>query len=197
MYELITDKNNLTYGTISGNETIVFIKPGLGGSIYGYENKYLQIAENLNKKFHCTVIVSPHDKNTEFDTEMEFIKDYTAQNNIFDYQIYYFGYSNGALIGMCEAYKYAEIKRLLLINAPLCMNPHKTIEGVKHFAGEKMILLYGEKDQSFHFVKLFSELSNEKVKFEIIPEADHNFTDKLELFMSLPEKYLFSLLESD
>lgn len=191
MYELITGKNNLTYGTILGNETIVFIKPGLGGSIYGYENKYLQIAENLNKKFNCTVISSPNDKKIDFASEMEFIKEYAAMNCIENYQIYYFGHSNGALIGMCEASKYAEIKRLLLINAPLCMNPHKTIEGIKKFAGEKMVLVFGEKDQSFHFVKLFSELSNEKIRFEIIPEADHNFTNKLELFKSLPEKYFF------
>ena len=80
-----------------------------------------------------------------------------------------------------------------MINAPLCINPQKTIDGIKMFAGEKMVLVFGDKDPSFHFVKLFSELSNEKVRFEIIPEADHNFKNKLELFMSLPEKYLFTL----
>ena len=193
MYELITGKNNLTYGTILGNETIVFIKPGLGGSIYGYENKYLRISEKLNETFNCTVIVSPNEKKVDFDTEMDFIKDYATQNNLGEYQIYYFGHSNGALIGMCEAYKYAEIKRLLLINSPLCMNPHKIIEGIKMFNGEKMIMLFGDKDPSFHFVKQFSELSNGKVIFEIISGADHYFTNKLELFMSLPEKYFFTL----
>ena len=193
MYELITGKNNLTYGTICGNEIIVFIKAGLGGSIYGYENKYLQIAESLNKIFKCTVITSPNDKKIDFNSEMEFIKEYAVQHSIMNYEIYYFGHSNGALIGLWEAYNYAEIKRLLLINAPLCMNPHKTIEGIKKFSGEKMILLYGDKDQSIHFVEQFSELSNEKVRFEIIKDADHYFSNKLELFMSLPNKYLFSL----
>lgn len=193
MYELVIGKNNHTYGIIRGNETIVFIKPGLGGSIYGYENKYFRISEKLNDTFNCTVIVSPNEKKVDFDTEMEFIKEYVIHNNLADYQIYYFGHSNGALIGMCNAYKYSQIKRLLLINAPLCINPQKTIDGIKMFAGEKMVLVFGDKDPSFHFVKLFSELSNEKVRFEIIPEADHNFKNKLELFMSLPEKYLFTL----
>lgn len=193
MYELVIGKNNHTYGIIRGNETIVFIKPGLGGSIYGYENKYFRISEKLNDTFNCTVIVSPNEKKVDFDTEMEFIKEYVTHNNLADYQIYYFGHSNGALIGMCNAYKYSQIKRLLLINAPLCINPQKTIDGIKMFAGEKMVLVFGDKDSSFHFVKLFSELSNEKVRFEIIPEADHNFKNKLELFMSLPEKYLFTL----
>ena len=193
MYELVIGKNNNTYGIIRGNETIVFIKPGLGGSIYGYENKYFRISEKLNDTFNCTVIVSPNEKKVDFETEMEFIKEYVTHNNLADYQIYYFGHSNGALIGMCNAYKYSQIKRLLLINAPLCINPQKTIDGIKMFAGEKMVLVFGDKDPSFHFVKLFSELSNEKVRFEIIPEADHNFKNKLELFMSLPEKYLFTL----
>jgi len=193
MCELITGKNNLTYGIIFGNEIIVFIKTGIGGSIYGYENKYLKISESLNNKFKCTIISSPNDKKVDFKTEMDFIKEYAVLNNLSDCQIYYIGHSNGALIGMCEAYKYAEIKRLLLINPPLCMNPHKTIEGIKNFAGEKMNLVFGDKDQSFHYVKQFSELSNDKVRFEIIPDADHYFTNKLELFMSLPEKYLFSL----
>lgn len=193
MYELITGKNNLTYGTIPGNEIIVFIKTGLGGSIYGYEDKYLKIAESLNYKFNCTVIVSPNEKRIDLNTEMDFVKEYAFQNNLEDYKVYYFGHSNGALIGMCEAYKYPKIERLLLINAPLCMNPHKTIEGIKNFSGEKMFLLFGDKDPSFHFVKLFSELSNEKVIFEIIQDADHYFTNKLEHFMELPEKYLFSL----
>ena len=193
MYELVIGKNNHTYGIIRGNETIVFIKPGLGGSIYGYENKYFRISEKLNDTFNCTVIVSPNEKKVDFETEMEFIKEYVTHNNLADYQIYYFGHSNGALIGMCNAYKYSQIKRLLLINAPLCINPQKTIDGIKMFAGEKMVLVFGDKDPSFHFVKLFSELSNEKVRFEIIPEADHNFKNKLELFMSLPEKYLFTL----
>lgn len=193
MYELVIGKNNHTYGIIRGNETIVFIKPGLGGSIYGYENKYFRISEKLNDTFNCTVIVSPNEKKVDFETEMEFIKEYVTHNNLADYQIYYFGHSNGALIGMCNAYKYSQIKRLLLINAPLCINPQKTIDGIKMFAGEKMVLVFGDKDPSFHFVKLFSELSNEKVRFEIILEADHNFKNKLELFMSLPEKYLFTL----
>ena len=57
MYELITANNGLTYGVISGNESFVFIKPGLSGSIYGYENKYLKIAERLNEKYGCNIIV--------------------------------------------------------------------------------------------------------------------------------------------
>ena len=40
----------IEYGIIDGNNTIVFIKAGLEGSCYGYENKYVRIGRVLNKK---------------------------------------------------------------------------------------------------------------------------------------------------
>ena len=48
----------IDYGIIKGNGTIVFIKAGQDGSMYGYQNKYLKIADNINKKFGYTVICS-------------------------------------------------------------------------------------------------------------------------------------------
>ena len=40
----------IEYGIIDGNNTIVFIKAGLEGSCYGYENKYARIGRALNEK---------------------------------------------------------------------------------------------------------------------------------------------------
>lgn len=197
MYELITTNNGLTYGVIHGNTTIVFIKPGLSGSIYGYENKYLKIAERLNQKFGCTVIASPNEKKTDFGAEMDFLDEYAEQHKIENFQVFYFGFSNGALIGMSEAYKYAKIKRLLLVNAPLCINIVKSIDGIRKFIGKKMTLLFGSKDPSYDLAKMFTELESEKVAVKIVPDADHNFTGALDLFISLPEKYLFGQTEKD
>ena len=197
MYELLTANNGLTYGVICGNETFVFIKPGLSGSIYGYENKYLKIAERLNQKYSCTIIASPNENKTNFSAEMDFLNEYAVQHNLQNFQIYYFGFSNGALIGMSEAFKYPRIKRLLLINAPLCINMLKSIEGIRKFTGEKMTLLFGSKDPSYDLAKMFTELESEKVAVKIVPDADHNFTGALDLFISLPEKYLFGQTEKD
>ena len=169
MYELINAGNGLTYGVIHGSSTVVFVKPGLSGSIYGYENKYLKIAELLNQKYGCTVIVSPNDKKTDFSGEMDFLKEYAAQHKIENYQVYYFGFSNGALIGMSEAHKYSEIKRVLLVNAPLCINIVKSIDGIRKFSGEKMTLLFGSNDPSYDLAKMFTELESEKVHIEILP----------------------------
>ena len=48
----------IEYGIVEGNNTIVFIKAGQNGSLYGYQNKYVRMANNLNKKYGCSVICS-------------------------------------------------------------------------------------------------------------------------------------------
>ena len=39
-----------TAGYIHGSNKVLFIKTGQGGSIYGYENKYLDLAIEVNEK---------------------------------------------------------------------------------------------------------------------------------------------------
>ena len=45
----------IDYGIVKGNETIVFIKAGQDGSMYGYQNKYLKIARGRKKKIRFFV----------------------------------------------------------------------------------------------------------------------------------------------
>ena len=60
----------IDYGIINGkyrnpsSHIVVFIKAGLTGSIYGYENKYLQMSENLNRRFGVTVFVASNPEET-------------------------------------------------------------------------------------------------------------------------------------
>ncbi len=52
------DNEEVNYGIIEGNNTVLFIKAGQDGSMYGYQNKYLTIANNINKNYGYTVICS-------------------------------------------------------------------------------------------------------------------------------------------
>ena len=105
----------IEYGIIDGNNTIVFIKAGLEGSCYGYENKYVRIGRSLNEKHGCSIIASsnPLGYKTDFAAEMDFIKDYAKKQNLDDYQVYFFGHSNGAALGIINAYQFAEIKKCM------------------------------------------------------------------------------------
>ena len=95
----LNDTTVIDYGIMNGNSTIVFIKPGLDGSLYGYENKYVRMAKRINKKYGCSVICSsnPSDEMNPLDNAFEVIEEYAKKFS--DYKVYYLGYSNGALIG--------------------------------------------------------------------------------------------------
>lgn len=187
------DNIEIEHGIIFGDNTIVFIKVGLQGSIYGYENKYLKIAKNLHAKHGCTVIVSsnPNGYQDDFDNEMKSIKAYADYQKFESYQIYYMGCSNGASLGIINAHKYPEIKKLVCINGPLMIDTHLLISGIKNFSGEKMNLVYGSKDPSINMIKLFAQLETDKIQITKVTGADHHFTGCLNLFQSLPGFYFF------
>ena len=128
---------------------------------------------------------------TDFTCEMNLIRDFTKQQNMKDFQVYFVGHSNGAALGIINACQFPEIKKLVCINAPLMMNPQLLIQGIKEFSGEKMSLVYGSKDASFNMVKLYSELESDKIDFVNIHGADHNFAGCLDLFIELPCVLLF------
>lgn len=182
------------YGIVRGTETIVFIKAGQDGSMYGYQNKYLKIADSINKKYGYSVICSsnPFDGINPLDNAMEVIEDYCQEQKIKDYTIYYMGHSNGALIGAWFGVNYSKIKRMLLVNAPLMYNWHKTKEGIQNFSGERIVLVYGSLDQSYQYTRLIEPLTNDKIKLKIIEGQDHHFSRDTFDFKSLPEKFLLN-----
>lgn len=184
----------IDYGIVKGNETIVFIKAGQDGSMYGYQNKYLKIADSINNKYGYTVICSsnPFDGTNPLDNAMKVIDDYCIEEDIKDYKIYYMGHSNGALIGAWFGANYPRIKRMLLVNGPLMYNWHKTKEGILNFSGERIVLVYGSLDQSIQYTGLIEPLLNEKVKLEIIEGQDHHFSKDTFDFKTLPEKFLIN-----
>ena len=190
---LIQNGKEIEYGIIDGNNTIVYIKAGMEGSCYGYENKYVRIGRLLNEKHGCSIISSsnPLGLHTDFTAEMDFVRNYTKQQNMENFQVYFVGHSNGAALGIINAWEFSEIKKLVCINAPLMMNPHLLIQGIKEFSGEKMNLVYGSKDPSFDMVKLYSELESEKINFVRVKNADHNFTGNLDFFIELPGLLFF------
>ena len=134
----------IDYGIINGkfnqesSHIIVFIKAGLTGSIYGYENKYLKMARNLFEQ-------------------------------------------------------YPVIQKALLIGAPLNDRPDLIQKALVNFKGEKLYLVCGNKDPCFGLFKLYSELESEKVIFTAYMKVDHVFSGNTELFIKLPEKYLFTI----
>lgn len=189
--------SQIEYGIVHGNNTIVFIKVGLNGTIFGYKNKYLKIARDLNKKHNATVIVSSNPielgYETDFSQEMDFVKNYADFRGFQDYKIYFMGHSNGATLGILNAYKFPEIKKLLCINGPLNLMPSLLASAFKQFQGEKINLVYGSKDPSFGMAELYrKEFESERIEFSCIKGGEHNFSGCIELFAALPGFFFFA-----
>ena len=182
----LEDITVIEYGIIEGNNTIVFIKSGQNGSIYGYNNKYIKMAKRLNKKYKCTVICSsnPFDGNNPLDNAFTVIEKYTSKFE--DYKVYYLGFSNGALIGA-----YFGIKRMLLVNMPLIYDINLIKNNLNNFNNEKVTILYGSLDYSINLLENIKNIKSNRLDIKVILNEDHYFSKDEEDFYSLPEKYLF------
>lgn len=190
MFENIFQSNEIEYGIINGNNILVYIKSGRGGDIYGYRNKYLIMAEQINRNYGYSVFVASnpveinHEDNIPLD--METIREKMPRTE----EILAFGHSNGGQLLLTYAYKYPMIKRVLAVNAPLMINLHKTKRGIEMFNGKKMVAVYGDKDPSYDFIKLLESCESEKFGYAIIKNADHYFINMFEDFINLPMEYL-------
>lgn len=189
----------IDYGIINGkfniesSHIVVYIKAGLTGSIYGYENKYLKMAKNLNEKFGVSVFVASNPEGTgnSIGHGLQIIKNYCKERQVKQFNVYFVGVSNGGVQGLFAFEKNPLINKALLIGAPLNYNPDLIQKALINFNGEKLHLICGDKDPGFGLFKLYSELENEKIIFTAFLNVDHVFSGNTELFIKLPEKYLF------
>ncbi len=188
---LLPDGGTVKYGIINGNETIVFIKAGAGGSYLGHENKYLCIAHMLHKKNGCTVICASNPTKDSFEkADAEVIRE-TISAAEGKAKLYYIGASNGAVQGLTAAAKLFDFKRLLLINMPLMINFHKTKAALAAVKAD-VIFVYGEKDPSHPYVPFLQNAIERtaigRASIDTVQGADHNFTDMTDSFIALGRK---------
>ena len=176
----------INYAVTIGNNTIVLIKTGFNGTVCGYENKYSNLAKKINDQYGYSVVVAdnPYDG---IDPIGDAIKEIEAKISK-DFIIYYMGASLGASIGAWYGKDYPQIKRMLLINAPLNINIDKTISGLGELECEKITLVYGTLDPSYNYAKGLK--FNKPINVVIKDGIDHNFSQSMDEFMKLPFEYL-------
>lgn len=185
------NEQSIDYGIVYGTDKrVVLIKTGQNGNIYGYGNKYVKMAKNINQKYGSSVVVSsnPYDCTDSLGHALEVIKEEVNQ----DVDVYFIGMSNGAILGARFGHLHLEIKRMLLINGPLMINWPQTKRGLEQFEGECATMVYGSLDPSYKYAEMVEFIDNPgKIRLVKCDGADHNFKNMDELFQSLPEEYLF------
>jgi len=180
-------------GVIEGGSTIVIIQSGKGGNIYGYDNKYLHMAKILNKSYGVTVMswFDPQCWSNHFSDVMEFAKEYCKDKNFAEYEIFYFGMSNGGRQGILKAAEYPCIKKLMFVNAPFMIDFHKVKKGFENLkeTGKEVWAIYGTNDPSYKYIDLLKQYESDNFHILTQDGADHNFINHLETFIDYPKLF--------
>mgnify|MGYP005805012947 CR=1 FL=1 len=175
-------------GYFIGNTNVLLIVVGQNGSIYGYEEKYIEMAKFYHQKYHITVAVAsnPYNGSNMLDLMIHAIEKQLGKRT----NIFCMGISNGARLCAEYAHLYENISKMLLINAPLMINWHKTKKGIELFRGTYVMFVYGDCDPSFSYTRWIPLLKNNygaEVCLTIVKGADHNFKKHKREFFELAQ----------
>lgn len=168
-YSKVITEGKIKLGYVFGSDTVLFIKTGQGGTIYGYDGKYVDLAAKVKERYGYSVFVSEtnEDDAKTFEREMQLVKSNYDNNSC---HIYYLGFSKGGLIGCWYGANDEAIIRLVSVNAPLMVNYYsKTLPGIKRLS-DKLTLVYGTRDPSYKYLPFAEKYAD----VHVIEGADHN-----------------------
>lgn len=161
---------------------------GLGGSADGFGNKYSRISEYVQRDYGFPVFIVSTPKDI-WERKEKFFDEIATRFMQNKTCVYLMGVSAGATMALWYAAKYPQIERVLCVNPVLNINLHLTSNGIRIFSGEKMAVVFGEKDPSAKWAKVIPQREN--VQTYIFPAADHVFSGMLDEFIALPKRFLF------
>lgn len=183
------DGLRVEYGIINGNNQVVIIKAGAGGSYMGHEDKYLKMAAMLHETSGCSVICLSNYEMDSFERgDLAVIRDFLAGKDG-EIELSFIGNSNGATQGLLTASMFFEFRRMVLINMPLMLNFHKIKEALTRVKSE-IRFVYGAKDPSYGYIPYLQNACEQETcvacaDVETVHGANHNFEGMLEIFLDL------------
>lgn len=154
----------------------LLIKGGLGGSACGYQNKYLNLANEIRDKYGITVVSCATRDNPKSGCQANQIaEDVDLVNSCCKShpKILFMGMSKGASLGCIEGSKIPQISRFLLINPALMINLPSICHVAKNFRGEMMSFVFGSEDPSIRESELLKLHERDNMKVVIVPGQDH------------------------
>ena len=178
-FDLTLIREGIEYGILNGNERIVFIKAGAGGSYRGYEDKYLKMALALGGRDGSTVICASNpsdDLSLKYDEQI--LREVMAGKGA-PTAPKFIGISRGAYLGIIHLSERVQFDSLLLINMPLMLNYQKM---TARLAGKNATFVYGSLDPSVPYLPFLKRHCD---KIVTVDGADHNFHGMLDEFVAL------------
>lgn len=169
---------------------VVLILPGVDGSVDGYENKYVRMADRIIENQNKAVVRVSNDFITSFHWEDNFRNavDY-INNNAKEYfgsdavAIEVIAHSAGASVTSWLSHEYPNIDKILLINLAAELKKEKILDGLMKYKGN-VNLVFGSNDPSLSF----SAVVPTNINVTTINGADHYFSgEHLKTFIKLPD----------
>lgn len=181
---------------IGSSDKVVLIMTGIGGSENGYDDKYVKIAENVNNKYKASVFIfaTPPESWGKGDERVNCaiteVNEKLLECGITEYELYCMGISAGGAFLGAYAYRYARIKKLLLVNPVIQINYNHLLNGLENTTSD-ITIVFGELDPSYKYSFMLDSVKRENVKIITVPTADHRFSGKenIDLFIKLPETF--------
>ena len=170
-----------------GNEKVVFIKAGAGGSARGFQDKYIKMAERIHGRIGATVICASNPDVTHEEQDEKEIRWVIGERGFVDFELYFVGVSDGAYKNFSLVKKFPQTVKLLGINSSY-ITVAGLIEELKSLPNIEKILICGTKDiDSMAYVEPIQKAAIPKLKIQLVEGADHNFIGMLDEFISLSE----------
>ena len=175
------------YEVVFGNEKIVFIKAGAGGSARGYKDKYIRMARRVHERIGATVICvsnpdAPHEELDE--AEIRWV---IAEKGLANFELYFIGTSDGAYQNLSLAKGFTETIKIIGINTSyidLCDLKEKLMALPDVFK----LLIYGTEDEdSGEVIPMLREMECNNFELKLVDGADHSFTGMVEEFIALSD----------
>ena len=179
------------YGFLFGNEKIVFIKSGAGGSVVGRENKYLKMAHNLHQRLGATVICSSNPDIESYlsgeTLDEKAINWVVKEKGFANFEVYFIGNSDGAYKNLSLAKKFPQTVKFLGINTSY-IEIEELIDKLNDLSIVEKILVCGENDKdSMAYVELFKKAVIPNLKIQLATGANHEFSGMVEEFINLAD----------
>ena len=184
--ELSGDKFN--YHFVFGNEKIVFIKAGAGGSERGYGDKYIKMAERIHERTGATVITASNPMEPICDApDAEEIRRVVKKMGFECFELFLIGASDGAYPNLELASQFPETKKWTGINTSF-VSIHDLEARLKSIPNVTKLMIYGSKDDDFvENAPMLNQISCNNLVLNIVEGADHSFTDMLDEFIALAD----------
>lgn len=184
------EDEKIEYEIIFGNEKIVFIKSGAGGSVRGYADKYFRMAQRIHEQTGATVICASNPDIPHETIDVEEIRFVINEMALSNFELYFIGTSDGAYHNLSLAKQFNETAKWIGINTSYTdvIDLKKRLMALPNV---HKVMFHGTEDDDFYKVgPVLSKMKCDNFTLKFVEGADHSFTGMIEEFIALADNLL-------